>query len=443
MNTSPNVTQTDPSIIVDKKSGKQFRRFKYFDIEVIQDVETGWINAGKFIKEIGKIEGKNIKMEHFKTTKDFQLCIEYMKAQGGTENSPTLNDEISYKLANGYGNDVKGSYTVFRVFQIIALWADKKHKIAILELLEQINTIADLMNVSTYEVLEREKKVLEEEAEILRKQQETNIKYLNSYREELLIRSEIIEEQKIQIEEQAKKLEDFNKPYNQDNHPTIIYALKVNENYFQLKYRANPSNQLGFHRVAMINAEKVKDEAKHELKQMKLMRSIGGKNLIPMDQLNFTFQLIDKIKNNTRIELPSTDERNNFINEKLEKYKSMRKTPNVEGLIYEYETILKNPTFIPWKCLPIDLLYKNGEQRLDNGIDAVEFNQNKSIKRIVQIKYHRGGYLRREEIQTFINKCQSGRYNDCEKLLIVHGCKISAKLRKEIEEIGIQIDTPI
>ena len=436
MNTGPNIVQTDPSIFTDKKSGKQFRWFKYFDIEVIQDVETGWINVGKFIKDIGRLNDHEKKLKQFKQTDDFKLCINYMKDKGGEDKFPTLNDEISYKLSEGYGNDVKGSYTMFRVFQIIALWADKKHKLAVLELLEQINTVANLLNVSAYEVLEREKKVLEEEAEILRKQQETNIKYLNSYREELLIRSEI-------IEEQAKKLEDFNKPYKQDNHPTIIYALKVNENYFQLKYRANPSNQLGFHRVAMINAEKVKDEAKRELKQMKVMRSIGGKNLIPMDQLNFTFQLIDKIKNNSRIELPSADERNNFINEKLEKYKSMRKTPNVEGLIYEYETIMKNPTFIPWKCLPIDLLYKNGEQRLDNGIDAVEFNQNKSIKRIVQIKHHRGGYLRKEEIQTFINKCQSDRYNKCEKLLIVHGCKISAKLRKEIEEIGIQIDTPI
>lgn len=440
MNTSSNIVQTDSLIIVDKKSGKQFRIFRYFDHEVIQDIETGWINAGKFVQDVSKSREKLMWLKDFKRTEDFLLSIEFMKTLGPGEIPGTLNDEISYKLSSGYGNKVKGSYTVFRVFQIIALWADKKHKIAILELLEQINTVANLLNVSAYEVLEREKKVLEEETEILRKQQETNIKYLNSYREELLIRSEIIEEQEIQIEEQAKKLEDFNKPYNQDNHPTIIYALKVNENYFQLKYRANPSNQLGFHRVAMINAEKVKDEAKHELKQMKLMRSIGGKNLIPMDQLNFTFQLIDKIKNNTRIELPSADERNNFINEKLEKYKSMRKTPNVEGLIYEYETILKNPTFIPWKCLPIDLLYKNGEQRLDNGIDAVEFNQNKSIKRIIQIKHHKSGYLRREEIQTFINKCQQERYKTVEKLLIVHGCKVGKKLVSELEAIGIKIE---
>lgn len=59
--------------------GIQFRRFKYFDIEVIQDVETGWINAGKFIKEISGLTKKDIKMKDFKRTEDFQFCLEYMR----------------------------------------------------------------------------------------------------------------------------------------------------------------------------------------------------------------------------------------------------------------------------------------------------------------------------------------------------------------------------
>lgn len=39
-------------IFTDKKSGRQFRLFKYFDHEVIQDVETGWINAGTFVRNV-------------------------------------------------------------------------------------------------------------------------------------------------------------------------------------------------------------------------------------------------------------------------------------------------------------------------------------------------------------------------------------------------------
>ena len=66
----------DTNVFTDKKSGKQFRRFKYFDIEVIQDIGTGWINAGKFIKEIGGLTKKDIKMKDFKRTEDFQFCLE-------------------------------------------------------------------------------------------------------------------------------------------------------------------------------------------------------------------------------------------------------------------------------------------------------------------------------------------------------------------------------
>ena len=39
----------------DPTSGRQFRYYKYFDHTVIQDVETGRINAGKFVKDIAKL----------------------------------------------------------------------------------------------------------------------------------------------------------------------------------------------------------------------------------------------------------------------------------------------------------------------------------------------------------------------------------------------------
>lgn len=65
MNTSPNAAQTDPSIIVDKKSGKQFCIFRYFGHKVIQDVETGWINAGKFVKKDWEDRRKKHKNERF------------------------------------------------------------------------------------------------------------------------------------------------------------------------------------------------------------------------------------------------------------------------------------------------------------------------------------------------------------------------------------------
>lgn len=63
---------------------------------------------------------------HIKRTEDFQVCLEYMRTMNSTEKCVVLNDKISYKLNKGIGKRFHGSYTPSRVFQIIALWADKK-----------------------------------------------------------------------------------------------------------------------------------------------------------------------------------------------------------------------------------------------------------------------------------------------------------------------------
>lgn len=138
------------NIFIDKKSEKQFRLFKYFDYEVIQDVETGWINAGGFVRDVGNLLGKNVDLYDFKTNEDYQFCVEYINSNIDREIPINMNDEVSYYLNKGFERKLKGSYVPFRVFQLIALWADKKHKLAILE---QINTYANLINKSAYEVL--------------------------------------------------------------------------------------------------------------------------------------------------------------------------------------------------------------------------------------------------------------------------------------------------
>ena len=56
----------DDGIFTDKKSGKQFRLFKYFDHEVIQDVETSWINAGKFVQDVSKSPSLSKRKENSK-----------------------------------------------------------------------------------------------------------------------------------------------------------------------------------------------------------------------------------------------------------------------------------------------------------------------------------------------------------------------------------------
>ena len=166
---------------------------------------------------------------------------------------------------------------------------------------------------------------------------------------------------------------------------------------------------------------------------------VNGKRLISNDQLNHVFSLIEKIKENTNVQLPSPDERDDFIDKRLKKYRSMKMNAMIEGLIYEMEEIKKHQNFIPWKLIPRGLMDQQGEQKRDNGIDAVEFDENSNVKTIIQIKHHRGNYLRRDELQSFLNKCQQDRYKSVQKKLFIHRCKLSQSLRKEIEEIGIEI----
>ena len=58
-------------IFTDKKSGRQFRLFKYFDHEVIQDVEMGWINAGTFVRNVNPCKNIN----HFYATDDYENAL--------------------------------------------------------------------------------------------------------------------------------------------------------------------------------------------------------------------------------------------------------------------------------------------------------------------------------------------------------------------------------
>lgn len=242
------------------------------------------------------------------------------------------------------------------------------------------------------------------------------------------------------ITEQNKQIDDFNHPNNQSKNPPMIYAYQVNDQCFQLRYKSNPTNDLGIRRVKFPNARDVLFIVKQELIRSKLAKNIKGQIVISVDHIDQVFNLIDDVKGNKGKDLPSAPSRNEYINKKLQTYRSMRQTAMVEGLIYEHEIILSRPSYIPWKLIPMSIKRDEGEQFQDNGIDAVEFNDKKQIKTIIQIKHHRAGYLRRDEIQTFINKCQQERYKTVEKLLIVHGCKVGKKLVSELEAIGIKIE---
>ena len=435
--------QSEGKPFIDPASGRSFRKFKYFDFEVIQDVETGWVNAGQFISKLeeGKEHPRDI--SHFKASGTFyQNALEIgrelilsgnedprkfgssnaiEKPDFDIENNDsifTIEKALFVKCKKGYGFELHGTYVPFRIFQIIAIWIDKKHLAAVLVLLEKLNDKANLLNKSAYDVLNDEVDHLNKEIEELKSQ---------------------CEELKERHEDDLKVIEDFNKPFNQQVTVPVIYALKENDEYFQLRIDRTGYGTNGIRKISMINAQDVKTYALKELERRHIIEHLNGKRLIKHSQMDEVFKLLQEIKDCDMIVLPSQEEKRKFINEKLENLKSKPFTSQNEGLIYEYEIIQKHQEMIPWKMLPLNLLNQLGEEVRDNGIDAVEFSSEKKIKTIYQIKHHRETYLRIDEVQSFITKSLEKKYKDVKKILIVHGCKLGKKLSDKITASGIEI----
>ena len=108
----------------------------------------------------------------FKSTEDYKIALELgrsiisqesrsmgnpidLEHQGISANeyevssSDKTTDQDVFKVyLTGYGSEVHGTYVIFEVFQLIALWADKKHKLEVLKLLRTINETANLINKS-------------------------------------------------------------------------------------------------------------------------------------------------------------------------------------------------------------------------------------------------------------------------------------------------------
>ena len=430
-------------IFIDNKSGKQFRLFKYFDHEVIQDVETGWINAGTFVRNVNP--SKNI--NYFYETDDYENALKIgmktISLNNGSENrvvddTTNIHSYVFRCYMKGYGKRVQGTFVPFKVFQLIALWADAEHKIEVLELLERINTYANLVNKSAYDVLNSINHQLQEEI-IKLKQGKSD---LEDQLLEQILDKEFLTYDVSKLQAQVK---DLNTPINQSIQPSSIYASPVGDSHFQLRFSresiSKHSKVKNLKHVELINAKDVLEMTRKELKKNNETSKLNGKVVLPSSKINQTFDLISKIKEGN-IKLPTKEEVHSFIDKSILELKLKRLTPQVKGKIFELEQ-LKQRNFIPWSLLPKSFLGEKNEQSRDCGIDGIKFHEN-SIEEIVQIKFHnKPSYLSSNEIQTFMNKCQQERYKNIKKRLILHGCKLGRKLRAEIESRGITIDMKV
>lgn len=439
LNLHPNNPGQD-NVFLDKKSGKQFRLFKYFDHEVIQDVETGWINAGAFIRDVNPCKNIN----HFYATDDYENALKIgakiITSNNDSENravkeSKDVHQYIFKCCIKGYGKRIRGTFVPFKVFQLIALWADSEHKIEVLDLLEQINTYANLINHSAYDVLNSINVQLKDEI--------AKLKQENSQLEDQLLEQTLDKEfLSYDVSKLKAQVKDLNTPINQSIQPSSIYASPVGENHFQLRFSketiSESSKVKNLKHIEMINAKDVLDLTRKSLKKSNETSKLNGKIVLPTSKLDQTFDLIDEIKQG-KIKLPTQEEINSFIDKTISDLKLKRLTPQVKGKIFELEQ-LKQGNYIPWSLLPKSLLERTNEQSRDCGIDGLKFNEN-SIEELVQIKFHnKPSYLNFNEIKMFMNKCNQARYKNIKKKLILHGCKLGRQLKASINKLGINIE---
>ena len=352
----------DDKTFIDKTSGRLFRRYRYFDFDVIQDIETGFINAGKFVRDVVRGQQKKKELDMFKRTDDWKLVIELGKQMisrsPGNPGDLTNSEIEAYMLRvyhDDYGNDVKGTYVPYRVFQLVALWADKKHKLAILELLESINERANAEAISAYEEIRRIKEQLEIETKELKSK---------------------IEEKDELLELKESLIQKLTTPINPLASPEAIYASPKGGNEFQLRYQKQPiSNDsptpVRIRYINVMNAQSVRDTATKILIQQGLVFTGPNRNrLISRDNLELVFSIIDKISKNESIDIPIQEHKKAFLANELNRLKLMVQTGPVVGKIYQRQYELENESLIPWEVIPIQIINKYNETHRDNGFDS-------------------------------------------------------------------------
>ncbi len=387
----PVILSQSDDVFTDPTSGKQFKRYRYFDHIVIQDIETGLINAGKFVMDIARAQGISKELKDFKATSDYQICLEIQARKGLTNDGFIIYNK-------GYGNDVKGTYTTFDQFQLVALWADKTLKLKMIEISSTINNKANEAHTSAYDEMKRLNNQLQEEIE--------------------------------QLKSENKSL---NLPINKSK-PTTIYAKQINQNHFQLKHsKVSISDKVKpLKKTEVLNGQDVRDLTIKKLAKEGLVETKDRKKLIPIEQLDHCFDEIEIVKEN-KLESISIEERNKWIDNEIGKLKLRPQNNKIIGKIFELEYIKSMPDLIPWRLIPQSVLNNYNEQHRDTGVDAVKIKDGK-ITELYQIKHHSGGYVTLSEVNQFINKKITTN-----KTLILKDCRLSNNVRKILNSNEIEI----
>ena len=428
----------NPSEVIECR-GERFIKTSWNGISVLKHEATGYYNMSSACHEYTK--RINDWRRNKKTNELLEIASEVLHLPIETSDAGFPASALTFKFELS-GNelaryaDLQGHYIHPDLFHSFAEWISPEYGFKVSRLMNLLNERNQLINQTLEQTIEN----LNQEINDLKAHHQQDINRLDSMQSELISRAETIDEQETVIEMQNETIREYNQPFNQEISKPMIYALSANNNEFQLRYDANPNKPQGIRSVSMINADYVRNESLKILEMEGLVIHRNRKRLISKTNIDYVFNLIEEVRTNSRVSQNTIDERNEFIDKQLSRYRSMRQTSLVEGYIYEYETIRARPELTPWKLVPKAILNAKGENRKDKGIDAVELTNEGEFLSIIQIKHHHGDYLRKDELQTFFNKCSQERYKDVRKRLFVHNCKISDKLRNLIHSYNIEIE---
>lgn len=385
-------------------NGRSFRRTTWNEIVVIQDVETGYYQASKICKDNGK------KLKHWLENKRTDELLEAYASHLGKQikNSeaaiPTSVQNVLIYQIKLTGNELvkyaeyQGWFVHPKLVHHIAEWASIDYAIKVEEIMNLINEQNKLLNQTLEDTISK-------------------------------LRSENVE--------LKATIQDLTTPINK-LHPSTIYASPVEDKYFQLRYSQVPISVKvkSLRSIEIVNAFDVKEQVMKQLIIEGLIETKNHKNRINTDHLDYVFDLISSTKINNKQELNIND-RDKQIDMEMDLLKSKPQTSQIEGKLFELEMIKVNTDMIPWNQIPKAILNNYNEHSKDTGIDAVKIKDNK-ISEIIQIKKVKG-YLSKQVIINFINKCKLDKYNGINKTLYVHADKISKYMREFINNSGIDI----
>lgn len=231
-------------------------------------------------------------------------------------------------------------------------------------------------------------------------------------------------------------IKDLTTPINHLNQSSI-YAYKLSDSYFQLKYSREPmtprKNVLKI--VEYVNAEDVKREAMKYFKRICKTEKYGRYEVFDINDLDDVFETLDMIKHNKIITL--AEDKQEYLDKRMSQIK--RDEARFEGFKFEYMICKERTELIPWKLIPISIINKYNESYSDTGIDAVAIDDDR-ITEIIQIKNFHNTELLLKDLSAFIRKCKQKRYENVQKRLIANNCLISQDIREICSELDILIE---